>query len=178
MKVVSKGRIFGFTTEISDELLDRLGKQPEILQKANAAGATYWHSGILPQHFEASAHGKYHYATRASKYLKSRGKQGKPDLVFSGSMKQEMLSFLQVTATATGAQAKLRARVLNVVPNMAENDQNYYVRQTLKRGGTRPYPNLKREVKVILDDEREAVAEVVKQSYLQQMGQANTPPNV
>jgi hypothetical protein len=172
MRIVSKGRIFGFETVISDELLDRLRKQPEILQTANAAGARHWHTHILPRHFEPAAHGKYGYAPREPRYVKS--KHGKPDLVNTGSMKQEMLSFLQITATATGAQAKLRARTLNLVPNMQENDQNYFVTQRLKKGGTRPYPNLKREVKIVLDEEREAIAEVVRNSYLEQMQRGNT----
>lgn len=164
MKIESRGRIFGVVTEVSDSLLKNLRNSPEVLQKANAAGAEYWHTGILPGHFEKPAHGKYGYARRAVNYLKTRAKGGKPDLVNSGSMRREMLHNRQITATATGAKLKLRARVLNLVPSMQENDQNLYVTHTSRNGGRRTYPNLKREVKVILDDEREDVAKVVAHS--------------
>jgi len=170
MRVASKGRIFGFTVDIGDELLAKLKGFPDILQKANEDGARYWHGEILPKHFEPSAHAKYGYAQRAKNYLKQTYKRGLPDLVFTRSMQTEMTTRIgELKATARGAAVKLRAKTLNFCPNMGENNQDLYVTHAARNGHRRSYPNLKREIKVVLDEERQAVADAVKKSATQQM---------
>lgn len=169
MKTISKGRILGVTTEIDDQLLDSLKKTPEILQKATADGASYWHYGILPGHFEKQASFKYGYAQRSKNYLKKPGKGTKPDLVFSGAMRRELIANRAITTTGTGAKLRMWARAFNLAPAMPENSQDAYVKQYARKGRLRAYPNLKREVKAITDQEREAVSQVVADSAAHQI---------
>lgn len=160
MKIKGGGKIFAVTTEVDDQLLKSLRSTPEILQKATAEGAAYWHTGILPAHFEASAHSRYNYAQRAKNYLLQRRKKGRPDLVCRGDMRRELLHNRQIITTAAGAKLKMTARVLNLV-GAANDNPDSYVTHTARNGHTRTYPNLKREIKSITDDERESVAHVV-----------------
>lgn len=132
-------------------------KAPDVAAAAMQAGAEYWHDGILPEHFKTGASAKYGYAPRAVNYLKSRGKSGKPPLVFSGSMRKDLTSRAIYKQLAGGAiDVRMFARVLNLATNMPNNSPDLYVRHKNGRG----YPNTKREVKVLLEEEREAIADV------------------
>ena len=162
-RTISKGRIFSCTVEVPDALLAAMKKAPDVAAAAMQAGAEFWHDGILPKHFEPGAGAKYGYAPRSLSYLRSRLKAGKPLLVFSGSMRHDLTSRATYKQAAGGAiDVRMTARVLNLATNMPENSPDLYVKHKNGRG----YPNLKREVKTLLDDEREAVAAVAT-SHLQ-----------
>lgn len=149
--------MFRVSVEVADDRLKAMTAAPELSAAAIQAGADYWHTGILPKHFEAGAGAVYGYAARSITYLKDRRKSGKPSLVFSGSLRRDLKARAAFkTSGKTTVELKMTARVLNFVPNMAQNDQDYYVKHKNSRG----YPNLKREIKLMTDDEREAVAAV------------------
>jgi len=158
---ISKGRMFRVTTTVDDARLKQMRDAPNSAARAVQDGAEFWHSGILPIHFKIGASSRYGYAARAVSYLKDRRKNGKPPLVFSGSLRKDLTAR---AAFKVGAQAsvdvKLSARVLNLAPAMPENSADAYVKHKNGRG----YPNLKREVKAMTDDDRENIAIVTAAS--------------
>jgi len=162
-QTISKGRIFSVAVEVDDDRLAQMKKAPELTQKAMQHGADFWHGKIFPGHFDPPAHGKYGYADRSFKYRKS--KHGIPDLVKTGSMKRDLTSAARYRLMGSGAtlEMKMWARVLNFSPVAAggENSQDLYAPMKPKKrgGGPRaPYPNMRRELKIVLEDEREAIA--------------------
>lgn len=154
-KTIAKGRLFSVTTEVNDDRLRAMRDAPELAEKALIAGADYWHTGILPKHFEKSAHSVYDYADRSKAHNKR--KQGRPDLVFSGSLRRDLKAKASFQRVGQGVNLKMTARVLNFVPRMAENSLDRYVKHKKGRG----YPNLKREIKAQTPQDREDVASVV-----------------
>ncbi len=162
---VSKGRIFRVTTAIDDDRLKAMRRAPENAQAALTAGAVYWHTGLLPEHFKPGAGGKYDYAPRSFTYLKSREKAGKPLLVLSGSLRRDVKSNVTIKPTAkTSVAVNMKARVLNLAPNMPQDTADLFIKHRSKRRG---YPNLKRELKAILPEERAAIATVIKTDLAQ-----------
>lgn len=157
---ISKGRIFRVTTAIDDARLKAMRRAPEHAQAALTAGAVYWHTGILPEHFKPGAGGKYGYAPRSRGYLKSRNKSGKPPLVLSGSLRRDVKTNVSIKATAkTSVAVNMKARVLNLAPALPQDSADLFVKRKATRQG---YPNLKRELKQILPEERKAIADVVQ----------------
>lgn len=154
---ISKGRMFRITVSVDDARLKAMRRAPELAQQALAAGAEYWHSGILPRHFEIGASAKYGYAPRGSKYLKDRKKQGKPPLVYSGSMRRDLKKFSAIKSGSSNVELRMSARVLNFAPAMPQQSSDLFVKHKSGHG----YPNTKREIKLITEEEREAVATVV-----------------
>ena len=162
MPTSTRASLFRVTVAVDEDRLRRMKHAPDAAAAAVRAGAEYWHDRVLPRHFEPEAHGKYHYAPRALTYLENRGKRGKPDLVFSGSLRSDLISRAAYKETGRSTiELRLTARVLNLVPNMPQNSADLYV----KHNGGRGYPNLKREIKAITDDEREAVAQVIAGTF-------------
>jgi len=155
--VFTRGTLFRITVEVDERRLSQMRRAPELAQAALQAAADFWHTGILPEHFTGKAHARYGYAARSISYMKSSKKRGKPDLVFSGSLARDLRARASFSQKSTSVELRMTARVLNLVPRMAENSTDIYVQQ---KGG-RGYPNLKREVKAIIDSEREQLAEVV-----------------
>lgn len=159
MTKISKGKLFSVTTAVDAARLRQMRRAPDLAAAAMRAGAEYWHDHVLPRHFQSGAHAKYGYALRAMNYLKNRRKTGKPDLVFSGTLRHDLAAAAAYRQAAQGSvELRLAARVLNLAPTMPQHSGDLYVRHKNGRG----YPNLKREIKAITDAEREAVAEVVK----------------
>lgn len=157
MTKISKSRMFTTHVEVNEERLKQMTKAPELAAEAMQAGAEYWHSGVLPQHFKSGAGAKYGYAPRGIPYLNRRDKSGKPPLVFSGSLRNDIIQRAQFENRARGAVTlKMWARVLNLVPAMPENTDSLTVKLS-----DRDYPNLKREIRVLLADEKEAIAKVI-----------------
>jgi hypothetical protein len=150
--------MFRVTVALDDERLAVFRKAPDLCMKALQAGADHWHTKILPRHFNSEAHGKYDYAQRSRDYLKS--KHGVPDLVSSGSLRRDLKSTASFVEGGSVMELRMHARVLNFAPAMPENSFDRYVTQR-KAGRGVGYPNMKREIKAITDDEREAVAQVV-----------------
>lgn len=155
---ISKGRMFRVSIAVDDERLDAMKKAPELAGQAVQAGAEYWHSGTIPKHFARGAFQKYGYAERNINYLKDPRKAGKPALVFSGSLRGDIIRQAAFKQLGKGSvETKMWARVLNLVPNMPQNSEDYFVRQSSGKS----YPNMKREIKILLLDEHEAIAAVV-----------------
>lgn len=154
---IAKGRMYTVTTAVNDGLLAAMRKAPDSATDAMEAGADYWHRGVLPEHFKKGAHQKYGYADRAISYL--RQKNGKPDLVKTATMRRELIARADIKRQSGSVQLKMQARVLNLAPTMPQNSDDLYVKH--KNKSKRGYPNLKREIKIILLDEREDVAQVV-----------------
>lgn len=155
-KHISKGKFFSVEVVVDDERLKQFGKGSEIILEAVEEAANYHHTGILPRHFTPAAHDRYGYATRSKAYLKKKG--GNPDLVRTGAMKAELLSKAAFRREAKGVTLQMYSRVLNLVPNMPANSNDYYVKHSSSTA--RGYPNLKRELRLTTDDEREEVAVV------------------
>ncbi len=171
MSTVTKGRIFRVTVAISDVRLQQMKDAPSLANQALQAGADWWHSNVLPAHFRKDAHGRYGYAERARAYLKQ--KRGKPDLVYSNSMARDLKGRAAFKQIAGGAvELKMTARVLNFVPNMAQDNQDLYVKHKNGRG----YPNLKREVKAITPEEKESVAQVIVRQLEELFGPERAEP--
>lgn len=155
---ISKGRLFRVTVAVDDSRLEQMKKAPEAAAKATQAGAEYWHSGVLPGHFKFGAAQKYGYVARQLTYLRDPRKSGKPSLVFSGSLRQDLVKRAQFKEMAGGAtEIKMWARVLNLAPSMPQNSEELVV----KRSNGKDYPNLKREAKALTLDEYEAITKVV-----------------
>lgn len=171
MRQITKAGAYTVTVEIPDELLAILKGDKDITEKALMAGAEYWRTGILPGHFKEGAAATYGYAPRVTAALKAQ--RGKPDLVSSYSLKNDITRNAIYTPSRNSIKLKMWARVLNLVPNMAENNPSITVRQ---RSG-RQYPNLKREIKAVTMDDRESVAQVVAgtiaNEYAKAMNQAS-----
>jgi len=160
-KTIAKGRLYSVTVEVSDERLKAIKDAPDATEKAMMAGADYWHSRILPEHFQRSAHAKYDYADRTRKYRMYR-KRGRPDLVYSGAMASDLMSRASFQRVGQGVNLKMYARALNFAPSMPQNSSDHYVTHT-SRGRKRRarYPNMKREIRAFNEADREAVAAVV-----------------
>ena len=169
-KEFTRGRLCTISIETDDRRIDQMKHAPDLAEKALQAGADWWHTHILPLHFQHSAHGKYDYARRSHKYLLQRRKQGQPDLVCSGKMREEMKTKASLKTAGRGSntviELRMWARALNLIPNIADTNLDRYVTHQRRRGQrgsqkTRDYPNLKREIKAITDEEREALAQVI-----------------
>jgi len=141
------------------------------------AGAEYWHTGIVPagmtskpggilaDHFEAGVQSKYGYAPRSPSYLKQKG--GRPSLVFNGSLRRDLkVSPAYIIGARNAIVLNMRARIFNLVPNLPQNSEDLYVKHKNGRG----YPNLKREIRVVTDDEREMIAKVVQVKLVELFG--------
>ncbi len=74
-------------------------------------------------------------------------------------MRSDLQAKAQFRRIGTAMELKMSARVLNLATSMPENSDDLYVKHRNK--SKRGYPNLKREIKAITDDEREALAQVV-----------------
>ena len=163
IRTISKGQIFSVTTEVDDTLLEKMRQSPDLASQANAEGAKYFHSKLLPQHFKSGAFAKYGYARRGVKYVKS--KRGIPNLIsppssgHSGSMRRELLAMSSYRRTR-GVELRMSARVLNLAPSMPQNSDAMKVKQPGKKGHV--YPNMKREIKVVTPDEKKDIALVVR----------------
>ncbi len=155
---VSRGKIFYVSVEVDDERLKQFKKAPELMQDALQKGAFYYHTGIFPRHFEAGAAGRYGFAPRSQAYLKKKG-GGKPDLVNSGRMKADLLARAALRSSGKMVTLQLTSRVLNLCPNMPETSTDLYVKHNNKSANG--YPNLKRELRQVTDDERELIATAV-----------------
>ncbi len=156
MKKIARSAMFAVSIEVNDYFLRSLKKTPEIIAEAMKLGAEFWHDNFLEEHFQRGAYGKYGYAKRSFKYLTRSNKKGKPYLVLSGSLQRDLKASFAIKENAQSAELKMRARVLNFVPNMA----NSAALQVPHLNG-KMYPNIKREVKVILPAEMEQLTKVI-----------------
>lgn len=158
---ISSGKAFTVYFEMDDTILRAMRKAPAAAERAMAAGADWWHSKILPEHFKKDAHGHYGYAERTKAYMKQARKGTKPDMVYSGAMRRQLIGrYAFKYARGSGGQLTMSARALNFVPKMSNDDPSLYVKHsnTTKNG----YPNMKREIKVITEDEHEAIGRIVQ----------------
>ncbi len=158
---VTQSQAMRATVEIPDELVRAMKRSPEIAAEALQKASNYWHEKILPKHFERGAAARYGYAKRSVRYLQRKQRHGNaPPLQFDASrpvMKNDLVARAQFKMTKNTVELKMFSRVLNLVPTLPENSMDHYVKQ---KGG-RSYPNLKREIKAITEDEREALATVI-----------------
>jgi len=157
---ISKGAMFRVSLTVNDELLASMNNVPEIAERALLRAAQHWQEKVLPEHFKHGAAGKYGYVQRTVKYVKQN--HGKPYLVHSGSMARDLKARAAFTTRKDAIEVRMFARVLNFAPSMPQNDDRLKVSHSRKSGKAgADYPNTKREIKVILDDEREALAVMV-----------------
>jgi hypothetical protein len=146
--------------EFPEPLMKAMKEMPDGVGEVMLEVGKTWHESMLAPHFERGAHGRYGYAERSHSYLKSPKKRGKPDLVFSGDMQREMTGSAQFRQGSKMATVTFRARTLNFCPNIANSNDSEYVPHIRKRDNkTIQYPNLKREVRIVLDDEMEKLAQ-------------------
>lgn len=165
---VSRSQMFTVTTTVNDQVFDLMKRTPEVAEAAKLASAKYWHNGILPEHFKAGVQSRYGYAPRSHSYQRSQHR-GKPLLVLSGSLRNDLTRAAQFkTIGGSATELKMFSRVLNLAPTMPQNSDDLYV----KRKGTRGYPNLKREIKVITADENESISEVATDHFVMQYEKA------
>ena len=148
--------LFKVYVEVNEDRLKALKKAPEIVERAFLVAADYYHTKILPQHFKKDAASRYDYARRSMDYLKRQG--GKPALINSGRLRADMISRARFQATKTGITISMSARVLNLVPRMPENGLNHYVQLS---NSTKGYPNIKRELKAMTEEEEQTIGEII-----------------
>lgn len=160
---ISRGKMFAVTVEVSDERLRAMKEMKGNAEDALMAGADYWHTGILPKHFEQGAAAKYGYAVRSKNYIVQMRRRGGLPLLYTGSMRDELESRASFQRVGMSVNLKMFAHSLNFAPTMPENSDSTHVRHSTRARSGRGalYPNLKREIKIITDDEREAVAVVI-----------------
>lgn len=151
VKKVTRSALWTISVEIDKKRIASLGKAKEHVQEAVTEVADKWHKSMLPDHFKRGAHGRYGYAGRSRSY--SKRKRGKPDLVKTGTMRRQLQSSVLRTRSSRKVRLRMHARALNFV-TMPQNSPNKYVR--MKDG--RKYPNMKREIKVVTEEEREQMA--------------------
>jgi len=156
-KTITKGALFSVQVEVDDERLAALKNAPDVVDKALQTAVEYWHTKVLPEHFKKDAHAKYGYAQRSRNYLKQQ--RGKPDLVASGSLARDLKARASFNFKKSAIEMRMTARVLNLVPRMQETNPDSYVQHGGRRGAKK-YPNLKREIRVVIDAEHEALAAV------------------
>lgn len=164
MTKVSRSALFAIHIEVDDAILKNLRRSPEIIAEAMSVCANYWHDNFLPKHFDRGAKGRYGYADRSRKYLNSREKKGKPYLVLSGAMKAELTSNAAIKLRSKDVELRMHARVLNLVPNISQDNTALRVQQS----NGRMYPNLKREVKAMVSDETQKLSEIVSRYMVRQ----------
>ena len=152
---ITKGQMFRVTVVADTRHLKAMGECKELANDGFMAGTRWWHDGILPRHFKPEAHFRYGYADRAWSYVKQKG--GKPDMVLSGSMRDDLTTRATYQQSSNGVKLRMFARVLNLVPNIPDNSDELKIRHR----GNKRFPNLKREVKVVNKDEREIISTVV-----------------
>ena len=90
-------------------------KTRAAIREASKAGAQVHHDKHMPWHFERFAAAKYGYEDRSPQYLELKRKLGMPasPLMFSGTLRSEILSSYQISATGTrGATLKMKASLL------------------------------------------------------------------
>lgn len=102
------------------------------LQEALREGVKFWHRTLAPGHFRMGAAGKYGYAKRNRKAYLRRWpeKAGKPDLVFRGILKMQILGSIRVSGTA-----KLASGRLHGPPYFVRAAARQYVRIALRKRG-------------------------------------------
>ncbi|MEI6236203.1 MAG: hypothetical protein WCT04_24370 [Planctomycetota bacterium] len=159
-KTVARGKVFAVTVEVDDERLALFKKAPELVEKALDAGALYWQTGILPDHFKSGAGAKYGYAARSMAYIKRNG--GKPYLTHSGQLRDDLLSKSATSMSGRTLTMKISSNVLNLVPAMSDSNEDLYVKHSNKKASG--YPNLKREIRTMLSVEREQIMQVIEDS--------------
>lgn len=154
-KKVSKGQLFAVTTVVDEGQLQRLKDAPELVRETMEKAAFHWHGQILPDHFTRAAHGRYGYAERSEFYLKRKGSN--PDLMRSGAMKSELLAKAAAKKKgASGVELRMTARALNFVPN---SSNPFDVK--ILRSDNKHYPNMKRELREVTDEEQKQIANIV-----------------
>lgn len=177
---ISKGKMFRVYVTVDDDRLRAMRRAPEAAEESLREGAAFWHSKIFPKHFLPPAANRYGYAARSATYMKQRAgksgpaKAGKPALVFTGVMREQLTRAASFQKSGKSVALKMSARVLNFV-KLPENSDQPKVSQ---RGG-RLYPNMKKEIKAITDDEQDAVSQVVAtvlSKKLDPSGTTNTKP--
>jgi hypothetical protein len=154
-KTIAKSKIFSVTVEVSDERLRQLKKAPEVVEKALEAAADWWRTGILPGHFERGAAAKYGYAPRSKAYVKKYPNAN--PLVRTGAMKADLLA--RAALRMQGRTLTMQANRLNFCPRMGDNDQDLYVTHSNRKANG--YPNMKREIRLVTDAEREQLANIM-----------------
>lgn len=161
MKAIGKGKLFRAVFEVDDALYKNMQRSPELAEQATMAGAMFWHDGVLKRHFDKDARGRYGYEPRSGSYPHDNRKGYKPDLVYSGSLRHDMLTRATYRAVGKTIEARMYGRVFNFLPNLPQNTDAKTVR--LKDG--KGYPNLKREIRVVTQEEAENVAQVVADDF-------------
>lgn len=166
-KKFTRSQLFAVTVAVDDERLRALKRTPLLIQEAMGQAADLWHSEMLPEHFKRGARGKYGYAKRSKRHERKQRKRGQSDLVYTGAMRSELKSYRIVPLGKSSIRLKMHARVLNLVPL----PQDSFVHRVTRADGS-SYPNMKREIKVVLPEEREQLAEHV--AYLLEDSYAGT----
>ena len=155
-KTIHKGAIFGIQIEIDSTLRNAMTRAPAVAAGILTQVALEWHGNTAKKHFEKSARSKYGYADRGFKYLRRGRKKNKPDLVYTGAMRNEILHRATVVQSRTGAVLKMSARALNFVGAGEKTADRVSV-------NGHSYPNLKKEVKAITAEEmRQITARTVQ----------------
>lgn len=164
---ITKGQLFSVVLVFNENFLKALKRAPEILQEGVMKAAQYWHARMLPKHFTRGAGKKYGYGDRSRSYMKRKG--NKPHMVFSGALERQSTSNAEFKPSRTGVATKMRARSLNFVPNTAHSSA-----MQVRLSDGRMYPNIKREMKIVIVDERVQLANIVEKFVRQKFKQAQS----
>lgn len=90
---------------------------PRIRQEALAELGEWWHQEYMPLKFEPFAGALYGYAPRTYAYRQRKQRVMGHDrpLVWSGTLKHDVLAWAEIQSTADGANIVMRSNVLNLV---------------------------------------------------------------
>ena len=158
---IAKRSLFAIQFVMSEEAQEIFKNNPARLQAALKAGAVHWHKNILNHHFEKPAHDKYGYARRSAAYLNQPKKKNKPDLVYSGMLRRQVLSGFSFVVGTKSVGVKMYGRALNFVSK--ENSPDYYVLMYDRhKKQNRSYPNMKREIRLTTEEERTEINGVIE----------------
>jgi len=153
---VTRSSMFMISLSVNEEILRALKNSPEIAAEGMQLAADYWHENFLGRHFQKFSGAKYGYALRNSQYKKQARKKGKPDLVLSGSLQRDLESRAAIRKTSRSVELKMHARVLNFVPNIQQSN----IAMRVRHSNGNMYPNIKREVKVMVSPERAKLSDI------------------
>ena len=157
---ISRSKLSRITVTINDDLVDAMRRAKEIAQGAMEEAALYFHEKILPAHFRHGAAERYGYAKRSIAWLNDKRKRGKPYLFATGGMYRDLKSRAAVKKQGSAIELRMSAEVFEHAPKMTNSDDNPQVRKS-GNSVSRDFPNMKRELRIVLPEEKEALAVVI-----------------
>ncbi len=129
---------------------------PQIKADAMSEMGEKWHSEYLPLHFSPFAATKYGYQDRSYSYRQRKRRVHGHDtpLVYSGTLKHDVMAWAEVRTSADETSVIMRSNVLNLVG---------------RRQSDPSYPDIKAELTAVAPEEPDRFAQWVDQRATQKL---------